>query len=820
MSKKQGGATLLAVKIAPPRARRWVVSRERLVRKFQSVRECALISVQAPAGYGKTSLLARMRREWLAAGACAAWLALDENDDAGRFVEALLLSTYTALGRPAPAAAVEAALRSAIEPREAISTLLGDLADAARPTALVLDDVHALPEAVGAELLPYLAFNLPPNVHLILGTRRRLPFATSDLLAHGQFASFDAADLTFRLEETRALLHARCGERVDADTVARVHERVEGWPMGLQLVLVDVENEPDPVAALRRVAASGSGLDSLFADVILPRLDPEDVAFLTAVAPLEQFQAHLCAAVTGRLDCVALLERLRNDTPVLQAVEGSEWLRLHATCRDALLRRFETLPKADRLAIHWRAAQWLHAAGMLDHAAHHALAAERDETAHAWIAQGLYGLATSGRVVAARSWLERLPEEIVLGNDRLRIVAAWGRALSHESREAFPLTEPLIGPQVDPALRYEALQVRGAAAHYADDLVAAAEVSRQVGEDNPFGTPVVRAANAVLRAILALSRGDTVGARMELAKHGLPHGRRAGGVRQLLRFVLRWPELPARCAAGRSGRQPRARACAGEQRLRSQEPAGVPRGGGIGGRAVGAGPAGRRRGHARQSARRDRADRRPGGDPARLRHPRPRRARPPGRRAGPRSAGGPVHPRRAAPPAADDRDEPRGAGARRGLAAARRRLRAGDRAAARAARGVARGRARGGQHHRLDMRHGRDPGGAGRSRAGRRERTGGGAARFPGHRMDARPPRGNAAAMDRPAHARGVDRASAPRDRGHGGRERPRPPAPRSSAAGRGAGAGCPAGGAASRRPEARRPARRKRTRSSCRADC
>jgi LuxR family transcriptional regulator, maltose regulon positive regulatory protein len=249
---------------------------------------------------------------------------------------------------------------------------------------------------------------------------------------------------------------------------------------------------------------------------------PGDVAFLTAVAPLEQLQAHLCAAVTGRLDCTALLERLHNDTPVLQDVEGSDWLRLHATCREALLRRFDALPKPDRLAMHWRAAQWLHAAGMLERAAHHALAAERDETAYAWIAQALYGLATSGRIVAARGWLERLPEAIVLCNDRLRIVAAWSRALSHEPREAFPLTEPLIDPQVDLALRYEALQVRGAAAHHADDLVAAAEVSRLVGEDNPFGTPVVRAANASLRAILALSRGDTVGARMELAKLGLP----------------------------------------------------------------------------------------------------------------------------------------------------------------------------------------------------------------------------------------------------------------------------------------------------------
>jgi LuxR family maltose regulon positive regulatory protein len=522
MSKREGAAALLALKIAPPRSRRWVVSRERLVGRFQAVRECALICVQAPAGFGKTSLLARLRREWLGAGACAAWLSLDENDDAGRFVEALLLSTYTALGRPTPIRAIEQVLRSGLGPRESIAALLGELADAARPVALVLDDVHTMPEAVASDLLPYLAFNLPPNVHLIVGTRRRLPFATSDFVAHGQFASFDVADLRFTLDETRALLHARCGERADADTVARVHERVEGWPMGLQLLLIDVEKEADPVAALRRAAATGSGLDTLFADVILPRLDPQDVAFLTAVAPLEQIQPHLCAAVTGRHDCAELLERLRNDTPTLNAVEGSDWLRLHTTCREVLLRRFDALPKADRLAMHWRAAQWLHAAGMLERAAHHALAAERHETAYAWIGQALYGLATSGRAVAARAWLERLPEAIVLGNDRLRLVAAWTRALSHQAREAFPLTEPLLDPHVDPALRYEALQVRGAAAHYADDLVAAAEVSERVGEDNPFGTPVVRAANAVLRAVLALSRGDTVQARMELGRLGLP----------------------------------------------------------------------------------------------------------------------------------------------------------------------------------------------------------------------------------------------------------------------------------------------------------
>jgi LuxR family maltose regulon positive regulatory protein len=159
---------------------------------------------------------------------------------------------------------------------------------------------------------------------------------------------------------------------------------------------------------------------------------------------------------------------------------------------------------------------------MQERAAHHALAAGRHETAYAWIAQALFGLVASGRVVAARDWLERLPESTVMGNDRLRLVAAWLRALSHDPRQAFTLTEPLIGPNVDPSLRFEALQVRGAAAHHLDDLLAAGEVSALVGEDNRFGTPVIREANAVLRAILALSRGDTVGVRLELAKLGLP----------------------------------------------------------------------------------------------------------------------------------------------------------------------------------------------------------------------------------------------------------------------------------------------------------
>ncbi len=232
-----------------------------------------------------------------------------------------------------------------------------------------------------------------------------------------------------------------------------------------------------PLHALRRVAATGSGLDTLFADVILPRLDPRGrrvphrgrAARAVPGAPVRRYhrasrlrraaraaaQRHASAAVRSKEANGCICTR-RAGT---RCCAGSMRFRKPTGWRSIGEPRSGCTPPA--CSITQRITRWPRRA---------------NETAHAWIAQALYGLATSGRVVAARGWLERLPESIVLGNDRLRLVAAWARALSHEPREAFPLTEPLIGPQVDPALRYEALQVRGAAAHYADDLVAAAEV--------------------------------------------------------------------------------------------------------------------------------------------------------------------------------------------------------------------------------------------------------------------------------------------------------------------------------------------------------
>ncbi len=595
MSKKEGAAALLAIKIAPPRTRRWVVSRERLVRKFHSVRECALICVQAPAGYGKTSLLARFRREWLATGACAAWLSLDEDDDAGRFVEALLFSTYTALGRPAPLGAVEqsasqrhrAARSDRHAARRAGRSRNSDRARARRRArAAAGGGVRApsLPRVQSAAERSPHPRHPPPAAVRHLGSARSRPVRFVRRRRPDAFAS-------------RRL--ARCCRRAAAiaSTPTRWRACTSGSKAGRwgcsscsSMSRTRRIRSTRCAASRRRVRDSRrcSPTSSCRASI------PQDVAFLTAIAPLEQFQAHLCAAITGRRDCAELLERLRNDTPVLQCRRGK---RMAASARDVPRGAAAKVRTSFRKPTGWRCTGGRRNGCTEPECSNAPRITRSPRNATRPLTRGSRRRSTGSRrpvsVVAARDWLERLPESIVLGNDRLRIVAAWARALSHEPREAFPLTEPLIGPRrrSRAALRSAAGARRGGTPCRRSPCRRGGERARRRGQSVRYSSrsrgerrPARRS-----RAVARRHRRSADGARKARPAHdGCPRG-----LRELLRRVLRWPELPSRCASGGRGARPRAGARAGERRFRRKKPAGVPRRGGTGGRIVGSGPAGR-----------------------------------------------------------------------------------------------------------------------------------------------------------------------------------------------------------------------------------
>lgn len=513
---------LLSIKAAPPRPRRWWVQRERLLARFADLRDRPLVAVQAPAGFGKTSLLASLRRGWLASGAYVSWLTLDKDDEPGRFAEGLLLSLAGTIRNSEGLAALCRELTTGAAPVEIIGRLISLLAELAHPVVMIFDDLHTLPETVAAELLPYIALNLPANAHVLVGTRHALPEASLAFFRRGDLAQLDQNDLRFRLEESLELLRARFGAEIDADTGARVHDAVDGWPLGLQLAISIAERSDAPVPALARMGEHAADLHLHAAEAMLTALEPATLDFLVAVVALDRLHPELCVLLSGREDAPSLLARLNNETPVLQAAEGLDWYRMHAICRHALRPRFEALPAGRRKTLHWRAAQWLHQHQLLDEAADHALAAERSATAYEWIGRGLHDMVLSAQFAPAMRMLERLPADTLTRRPELGLAAAIANTLTYQHEAAWQQLEALAVVELSDAQRFELSQVRAALAHYCDDYGTIAELAKTMGEV-PEGTDTaIRAANINMRTGLALHRGNTAAARFELRLHRWP----------------------------------------------------------------------------------------------------------------------------------------------------------------------------------------------------------------------------------------------------------------------------------------------------------
>jgi LuxR family maltose regulon positive regulatory protein len=508
-----GTADDLLLKVTPPRLPRHLLARERLLAGDERLRDSPVVLVQAPAGFGKTSLLAQWRREHLAHGAVVAWLLAQPQDDPERLLQALALSVRIGAARPT----FGHTLLEGMAPGglEGITMWLADVAQTAMSIVLVVDDADRLPQA-SQEALAYLLHNAPPNLRAVVGARTESRLGLDDLVDYGQAAVVGAPLLRFRLDETIALVRSRFGTRVDHDTAARLHELTEGWPLGLQLALTAISAGADPKSIVASLAAPVGEVREHFVALLLSNLDPADVDFLVRISVLDALHPELCRAVGEDPTADLRLARMSRDTPVFVTAEQGEWLRMHALARDVLRRRFEALPATERAAMHARAAAWLAARGLLEQAADHALRAGERDVAYDLAERSLYGsLMTRGRQGAVLDWLARVPEAELDRRPRLLLAAAWSLALSERHDEAGRLVARLLAqPDVDDALRCECALIESGAAVYADDPDRFAALHDPWADAPPLTDPLLLHVHANRSAYRTLLAGEPALARL------------------------------------------------------------------------------------------------------------------------------------------------------------------------------------------------------------------------------------------------------------------------------------------------------------------
>ena len=263
---------LIATKLYLPKPRRGLVTRPRLLERLRHGSDSRLTLVSAPAGFGKTTLLADWLHKVPDADRCVAWLSLDSADN-----EPSAFWTYvvTALQRVEPSVDLGALELIRSSPRSTdlmLTRVLNDVAAAAREVWPVLDDYHVLDDQEIGRSMAFLLQHLPDHVHVVLSTRADPDLPLARWRARGELVEIRAADLRFTSDEAAAYLNEVTGLGLDATDVEALEARTEGWIAALQLAALSLQGRDDASGFIAQFA----GDDRYLVDYLVARLDTLD----------------------------------------------------------------------------------------------------------------------------------------------------------------------------------------------------------------------------------------------------------------------------------------------------------------------------------------------------------------------------------------------------------------------------------------------------------------------------------------------------------------------------------------------------------------
>jgi LuxR family transcriptional regulator, maltose regulon positive regulatory protein len=425
---------LLATKLNVPGLRPDLVPRPRLAQRLEGGRGQGLVLACAPAGYGKTVLLA----EWARRGRQpTAWLSLDTGDnDPARFWR----HTVAALDRVRPGISERISPLLGPPPPQSfeplVAALINEVADQpdADEALLILDDYHVISSQLVHESLGFLLEHRPPGLHLALASRSDPPLALARLRARGQLTELRAAELRFTPGEAAALLRqvaavpggAPPGAPLPEAVAAALTARTEGWAAGLQLAGLSLRGQTDVDGFVAAFTGSHRYVLDYLAEEVLERQPGRVREFLLETSVLERLSGELCDAVTGRPGSQALLELAERDglfVVPLDEVRG--WWRYHHLFADLLRARLQAEQPDKVSGLHQNAAAWYAERGLADDAIRHAVAAGKTTWAARLIERHYDAIFQQGESATIQRWISALPAELAWSSPRLLLAQAW-----------------------------------------------------------------------------------------------------------------------------------------------------------------------------------------------------------------------------------------------------------------------------------------------------------------------------------------------------------------------------------------------------------
>ena len=377
---------------------------------------CPVVVLAAPAGYGKSTLMAHWHGSLSDRGVACAWLSIDEDDnDKARFVRHLVAALQRADARIGSATLGQLASDFTSGAKPVLEALAGDLARLQGRLVLFLDDLQFIQQPDVIDIVDWLVNYAPRNIQFVIGSREEPGIRLAGLRVRRQLFEIGIRQLQFGVQEASQFYRNRLGRELPSSDLARLLSKTEGWPAALELAAMALRSDPDQAALIEQFAGTDASVVDYLGEVVLSHLDERTRSFVFRISQFDRVSAPLAQVLGAHEDAEALLRTLRTRNLFLIPLDRSgTWMRFHHLVGEFFRERYRRIAPVDARSCLIRGAHWLHDNGYTEDAINCAIRAGDWERATRWVAENVEDLAfRRGYHQTVLRWMNALPEEWV-----------------------------------------------------------------------------------------------------------------------------------------------------------------------------------------------------------------------------------------------------------------------------------------------------------------------------------------------------------------------------------------------------------------------